>query len=76
MISVSVLWICELLLASFILALRPLDSMTKSSQVSRAKGTSHTHQSGVLKEGASLWPSLRVLLAYSATSVEMEVAAG
>ena len=79
MISVSLLWIWKLLLASFKLALRSLGSPTKSSQVSRAKGTTHSSsQSGVLKEGLLLSRSLRVELVcdISVTSVDMGVAAG
>ena len=33
----------------------------KTSQVSRANGTTHNHQSSVLKEGASLWQLVNVL---------------
>src|SRR6056300_86792 len=50
LVSVSLPWTWQLLLASFKLDLRSLDSLTKSSQVSRAKGTTHAHQSGVLNE--------------------------
>ena len=77
MISVSLLWIWRLLLASFKLALRSLGSLTKSSQVSRAKGTNHTHQSAAQKEEL-LSRALRVVLVcdISVTSVEMEAAVG
>ena len=43
-----------------------------TSQVSRANGTTHNHQSSVLKEEASLWQLVSVMV-YGITSMGMEV---
>ena len=46
----------------------------KTSQVSRANGTTNTHQSSMMKEGASLWQLVSVMV-YGITSMDMEVVA-
>ena len=66
-----------MLQASSMSHLRSLDSLTKTSQVSRAKGTTLTLQSRMMKEGSSR-DALRVELVFgcSTTPMEMEVAGG
>ena len=69
----SMAW--RLLLTYSMLHLGSWDRLMKTSQVSRANGTTHTHQSSVMKEGLFLLWQLSSVWWYGITSMVMEVVA-